>query len=143
MMLVTPYGVDGEQRVTAGSRDFKSRERRSRSLSSFTSVPRQAPRDPYRKIPGLFCSGHRHSLHAFHSLLPTGIRASAVSPTTSVANVTEAIHFGRQWRVNAKTEGTRGSAILMTRCNACQLSSVPSLCIMHATSDTRCCKNVS
>jgi len=36
-----------------------------------------------------------------------------------------------------------GAAILMTRCNAWRLSSVPSLCIMHATSDARCCKNVS
>jgi len=59
----------GEQRIIAGSRDHS----KSRASLVLTPVHSGFSR-PCKKIPGIFCSGHRHSLHVSQSAADWDIR---------------------------------------------------------------------
>jgi len=134
IMLVMPYGVESKGLLPVLETTLKA-GRRSCSLR-FTP----ASRDHAKRFRESFVRAIG-TLYTFHSLLLTGIYASAVSPTTSVVNGSETIHFGRQWRVNAKTQKIHGRGNFNDRCNAWQLSLV--IVIANATDVARCCKNVS
>lgn len=92
--LVTPYGVDGAQRVAPVLESLKSRAALSPSpwtlsfslypsliLSFSTSISRLLERDSE----ALLCLGHRRSLHGVSRSVAV-LPVSAVSPATSVAN---------------------------------------------------------
>lgn len=146
--LVTPYGVDGAQRVARRSLRVQKAERRSRaqsfiletlsrSLSLFFSLSSlfldQHLEAIAEKDSGtLLCLGHRRSLHAFHGRLPCYAlprflrrRLSQMTP------IRDHSFRGTVTREYARTEDTHDN---LNDSSSRRLSSVLSPgCIIHAT----------
>lgn len=130
--LAAPYGVDGAQRVTPDPWDSKVGRAQSFTLDLDTGCSRPLQEDPeapfVRTIGALYT---RFTVYCWH-VLPRFLCLSQTAPS-------ETIHFGRQCKDRRYT----GSEILMTRCNALRLSSVPSLMYAQCNGAKICYEDIS